>query len=86
MFILRTLIKPAKSNEEPQSQLACIENKTHLEKDTKHDDWQNEDDSEQNVKPEIGVWTGPKLWRMQSVTRKPTAPLLNLLKENLEAS
>ena len=49
----------AKNNEEPQSQLACIENKTHLEKDTKHDDWQNEDDTGQNVKPEIGKWKGP---------------------------
>ena len=66
--------------------MACIENKTHLEKDTEHDDWQNEDGTGQNVKPEIGKWKGPKTWRMQRETRKPTAPLLNLLKENLEAS
>ncbi len=76
----------AKNNEEHQSQRACRVNKEHLEKDTEHDEWQNEDDSGQDVKPEIGEWTCPKLWRMQSVTRKPTAPLLNLLKENLEAS
>jgi hypothetical protein len=50
----------AKNNEELQSQWTCRQNKTHLEKDTEHDDWQNEDDSGQNVKPKIEEWTGPE--------------------------
>ena len=60
--------------------------KKHFEKDPEHDDWQNEDDSGQDIKPESGELIGPKLWRMQRETRTPTAPLLNLLKRNLEAS
>ena len=50
----------AQNNEGPQSQWVCRVNKTRFERDTEHDDWQNEDDSGQNVKPKIEEWTGPE--------------------------